>query len=70
MKKVFDETNALITEGILKQGQLSEVSYRDGDLTIFGLDDGVEIILGKEDHRKRLKRASQSSRTQTGGALS
>lgn len=56
-KKVFSETNVFITEGILKKGQLSEVSYRDGDLTVFGLDDGVEIILGKEDHKKRLKRA-------------
>jgi cell division protein FtsQ len=56
-KRVFSETNAFITEGILKKGQLSEVCYRDGDLTIFGLDDGVEIILGKEDHQKRLKRA-------------
>jgi cell division protein FtsQ len=56
-KRVFGETNAFFTEGILKKGQLSEVSYRDGDLTVFGLDDGVEIILGKEDHKKRLKRA-------------
>jgi len=56
-KKVFAETNSFITEGIMKKEQLSEVSYRDGDLTIYGLEDGVEIILGREDHKKRLKRA-------------
>lgn len=57
VKKVFNETNGFITEDLLKKGQISEVSYRDGSLTIFGLKDGVEIILGREDHRKRLKRA-------------
>jgi cell division protein FtsQ len=57
VKKVFSETNAFVAEGILRREQLSEVSYREGDLTIFGLDDGVEIILGREDHKKRLKRA-------------
>jgi len=57
VKGVFRETNGFITEGILKKEYLSEVSYREGNLTIFGLDDGVEIILGKEDHKTRLKRA-------------
>ncbi len=56
-KSVFHETNSFITEGIIKKGQLSEVSYINGNLTMFGFDDGVEIILGKEDHKARLKRA-------------
>jgi cell division septal protein FtsQ len=57
VKNVFNETNAFIKDGTLKKGQLSEVSYRQGDLTIFGFEDGVEIILGKEDHKARLKKA-------------
>jgi len=57
VKKVFNETNAFIKDGTLKKGQLSEVAYRQGDLTIFGFEDGVEIILGKEDHKARLKKA-------------
>jgi cell division protein FtsQ len=56
-KSVFRETNGFISDGMLRKGQISEVSYREGNLTIFGFDDGVEIILGKEDHKSRLKRA-------------
>jgi cell division protein FtsQ len=56
-KSVFHETNSFIADGIIKKGQLSEVSYTNGNLTMFGFDDGVEIILGKEDRKTRLKRA-------------
>jgi cell division septal protein FtsQ len=44
-------------EGIIKKDVLSEVAYSEGNITIFDSDDGVEIILGKEDQKKRLKRA-------------
>ena len=43
--------------GIIEKDDLSEVVYRDGNVTLFSLDDGVEIILGKEDQTERLKRA-------------
>lgn len=54
---IFREVNVWSTEGIIKKENLSEVAYNEGSITLFGLDDGVEIILGKEDHKKRLKRA-------------
>ncbi|MHB8109421.1 MAG: cell division protein FtsQ/DivIB [Syntrophorhabdaceae bacterium] len=56
-KNVFNEINGLIAQGVLKRGQLSEAAYHKGDLTLFRLDDGVEIVLGREDHKTRLKRA-------------
>lgn len=56
-KSVFHETNSFISDGIIKKGQLSEISYHNGNLVLFGFDDGIEIILGKEDHKTRLKRA-------------
>ena len=36
---------------------LSEVAYNEGSITIFGYDNPVEIILGKEEQKTRLKRA-------------
>jgi cell division protein FtsQ len=56
-KSIYKETNGWVTEGIIKKDLLSEVAYNEGNITIFGIDDGVEIILGKEDQKKRLKRA-------------
>ena len=56
-ESVFHETNSFISEGIIKNGQLSEISYNNGNLTMYGFNDGIEIILGKEDHKTRLKRA-------------
>jgi len=56
-KSVFNEANSWIAAGILKKGQLSEVAYREGNMTIFRLEDSVEIILGREEHKARLKRA-------------
>jgi cell division protein FtsQ len=54
---IFREVNVWSTEGIMKKEKLSEVAYNEGNITLFGLDDGVEIILGREDQKKRLKRA-------------
>ncbi|MDD5008330.1 MAG: FtsQ-type POTRA domain-containing protein [Syntrophorhabdaceae bacterium] len=54
---IFRQVNAWSTEGIIKKESLSEAAYNEGSLTLFGLDDGVEIILGKEEQKKRLKRA-------------
>ncbi len=56
-KSVYKEINGWITQGIIKKDVLSEISYDEGSITIFGFDNGVEIILGKEDQDKRLKRA-------------
>ena len=41
----------------MEKDAISEVVYREGNMTLFSLDDGVEIILGKEDQGERLKRA-------------
>jgi cell division protein FtsQ len=54
---IFRQVNVWSKEGIMKKDDLSEVAYNEGNVTLFGLDDGVEIILGKEEQKKRLKRA-------------
>ncbi len=56
-RSVFKEVTSWDQQGVIKKDDLSEVAYRDGNMTLFSLDDGVEIILGKEDQRERLKRA-------------
>ena len=56
-KSVFREVRAWLKGGLLKKEALSEVFYNEGNITVFGLENGVEIILGKEDQDKRLKRA-------------
>jgi len=56
-KSVFREVSAWMKAGLLKKETLSEVFYNEGNITVFGLENGVEIILGKEDQDKRLKRA-------------
>jgi cell division protein FtsQ len=57
VKSVYREVNGWIREGIVKREALSEITYDEGSITIFGLDNGVEIILGREEQDKRLKRA-------------
>jgi cell division protein FtsQ len=57
VKSLYREVNAWFTEGVIKKDAVSEVAYNDGNITIFGMGDGVEIILGKEDQKERLKRA-------------
>jgi cell division protein FtsQ len=56
-KSLFREVNGWIKAGTIKKDYLSEIAYHEGSITLFGLDSGVEIILGKEDQDKRLKRA-------------
>ena len=56
-KSLFNEINGWVAEGILKREKISEVVYREGGVTIFGYEDPVEIILGKEEQKERLKRA-------------
>lgn len=56
-KNVFNEVRSWITSNILQKGQLSEVAFQEGTMTIFFVEDGVEIILGKEEYAERLKKA-------------
>jgi len=57
LKDILKEINTWISEGLIKKEDISEVACRDGSITIFLVKDGIEIILGKEDLKKRLKRA-------------
>jgi cell division septal protein FtsQ len=56
---VYRQINEWFREGIIKKDDLSDVAYSEGNITIYGCgcDDGVEIILGKEDYTSRLKKA-------------
>lgn len=58
-RNVYRHINEWFREGIIKQEALSDVAYNEGNITIYGCDcdDGVEIILGKEDQKGRLKKA-------------
>ena len=56
-RSIFREISGWDREGVLAKDDISEVVYREGNMTLFSLDDGVEIILGKEDQGERLKRA-------------
>ena len=56
-RSIFREVSGWDREGIMQKETISEVVYRDGNMTLFSLEDGVEIILGKEDQGERLKRA-------------
>jgi len=56
-KSLFNQVNQWVARGIIKKDAISEVAYNEGTVTIFGVEDGVEIILGKEDQEGRLKRA-------------
>jgi cell division protein FtsQ len=57
VKSLFKEINGWVAEGILKKEKISEVVYHEGSITIFGYDDPIEIVLGKEEQKQRLKRA-------------
>jgi cell division protein FtsQ len=57
-QSIYRDVSGWDRDGILRKASLSEVMYRDGNVTLFSLDDGVEIILGKEDQKERLKRAT------------
>jgi cell division protein FtsQ len=56
-KSLYKEINQWVVKGIIKRDAISEVMYNEGTVTIFGVEDGVEIILGKDDQEGRLKRA-------------
>lgn len=56
-KSMFKQINTWDQQGIIKKADLSEVYYQEGNIVLFSLDDGVEIILGKEEQHQRLKRA-------------
>lgn len=56
-KKLFKEVNNWTTEGIIGKEKISEVVYYNGSVTIFGYKDPIEIVLGKEEQKTRLRRA-------------
>jgi cell division protein FtsQ len=56
-KTAFREAELWMREDVIKREIISEVAYNDGSITIFSDKDGVEIILGTEHQRERLKRA-------------
>ena len=56
-KSIFREVTDWDRRGIIKKDDLSEVVYNEGNITLFSLNDDVEIILGKEERSERLKRA-------------
>jgi cell division protein FtsQ len=57
VKSVYAEIDGWEREGVIKKESLSEVVYNEGNLTLYDLQDGVEIILGKEEQKERLKKA-------------
>jgi cell division protein FtsQ len=57
VKSLYREANGWISEGVIKRDAISEIAYDEGSVTVFGAEDGVEIVLGKEDQKGRLKRA-------------
>jgi len=56
-RSIYREVLGWDREGIMEKDAISEVVYHEGDMTLFSQEDGVEIILGKEDQGERLKRA-------------
>lgn len=56
-KSLYGQVNEWFQEGLIKQDVLSDIAYNEGSITLYGAEDGVEIILGKEDQKGRLKRA-------------
>jgi cell division protein FtsQ len=56
-RSMFRQISTWDQQGIIKKADLSEVYYQEGNIVLFSLDDGVEIILGKEEQHQRLKRA-------------
>jgi cell division protein FtsQ len=58
VRSVFNQVNAWMADKSIKRDSLSEVIDTDGSITLVYLGDGVEVILGKEDQKARLKRAT------------
>ena len=57
-RSVFNQVNAWMADKSIKGDSISEVIDTDGSITLVYLGDGVEVILGKEDQKARLKRAT------------
>lgn len=57
VKSLYGDVTGWMKEGVIKREGLSEVAYAEGSVTLFTMDEGVEIILGKEDQKQRLKKA-------------
>ena len=57
-RSVFNLVSAWMADKSLKRDSISEVIDTDGSITLVYVGDGVAIILGKEDQRARLKRAT------------
>jgi cell division protein FtsQ len=56
-RSIFSAVSSWERQGIVKRESISEIAYDKGNVTLFCMDDGVEIVLGKEDQGPRLKRA-------------
>jgi cell division protein FtsQ len=56
-QSLLREINRWVREGLIQKEWLSEVLYRDGNVTLFSAEEGVEVILGKEDQKERVRRA-------------
>lgn len=57
-KSLFTQVSAWVADKSIKKDSISEVIDTDGSITLVYLGDGVEVILGKEDQKARLKRAT------------
>lgn len=55
-QKAFKTLNAWAGEGIVNRSGIQEIVFNQGDVTIMA-DEAVEVVLGKEDQKERLKRA-------------
>lgn len=56
-QNLFREVANWADEGIIRKDGISEINYQEGNVTIFRQKDAIEIILGKEEQKARLKRA-------------
>jgi cell division protein FtsQ len=56
-RSIFSQVSSWDRQGIMRKEAISEIAYDKGNMTLFSLDDGIEIVLGKEDQSRRLKRA-------------
>lgn len=55
-KEVFEKIDHWIKQGIIRKEDIMEVSYTNGEITVFYRED-TEIFLGKKDFEKRLQNA-------------
>ncbi len=58
-KSVFSQVDGWIRDGVVRRETISEVINNEGSMTLVNLGEGVEIILGTEDQKARLKRAAK-----------